>query len=217
VAGASGAVLFFGGLRRGGILGAIAACGGACLGVRAALNMSVSRLTGIGAGPRAVDVRKTVTINAPRDLVFGFFSSYEGFPMFMSNVRKVTDYGDGRSHWTVAGPGGMTVQWEAVITDFVPHEMLAWRTAERSSVEHAGVIRFADDDGGGTQVDVRLSYNPPGGALGHFLAKLFGADPKSEMDADLERVKTALETKQPPIDAADPVVVVENVPGAAGA
>jgi len=54
-------------------------------------------------------------------------------------------------------------------------------------------------------VDIRLSYNPPGGAIGHVVAKLFGADPKSEMDEDLRRLKTALETGNLPRDAAQPV------------
>ncbi|MGQ0547505.1 MAG: hypothetical protein ACT4P3_19600 [Betaproteobacteria bacterium] len=48
----------------------------------------------------------------------------------------------------------------------------------------------------------RSDYVPPAGALGHAVAALFGADPKSEMDADLMRMKTMLETGRPPHDAA---------------
>jgi uncharacterized membrane protein len=47
-----------------------------------------------------------------------------------------------------------------------------------------------------------MSYNPPAGALGHVVAKLFGADPKSELDDDLMRLKRTIETGQPPHDAA---------------
>jgi uncharacterized membrane protein len=57
--------------------------------------------------------------------------------------------------------------------------------------------------GGGTRVQITLCYQPPGGALGHALAKLFGADPKSEMDADLVRMKTLIETGHAPHDAAN--------------
>ena len=49
-----------------------------------------------------------------------------------------------------------------------------------------------------------MSYNPPGGAIGHAIARLFGADPKSEMDADLARVKAFLESGTPARDAAQP-------------
>jgi hypothetical protein len=34
---------------------------------------------------------------------------------------------------------------------------------------------------------------------------MFGADPKSEMDADLLRMKSMIETGHPPHDAAKPV------------
>ena len=39
-----------------------------------------------------------------------------------------------------------------------------------------------------------MSYNPPAGALGHAVAELFGADPKHEMDDDLMRMKSFIET-----------------------
>ena len=44
-----------------------------------------------------------------------------------------------------------------------------------------------------TRVDIHLAYNPPGGALGHFAAVLFGADAKSAMDEDLVRLKSLIE------------------------
>jgi uncharacterized membrane protein len=47
-----------------------------------------------------------------------------------------------------------------------------------------------------------LRYLPPGGALGHTLACLFGADPKRSLDADLMRMKSMLESGKLPHDAA---------------
>ena len=44
-----------------------------------------------------------------------------------------------------------------------------------------------------TRLDILLSYNPPGGALGHFAALLFGADAKSAMHEDLVRLKSLIE------------------------
>jgi uncharacterized membrane protein len=67
-----------------------------------------------------------------------------------------------------------------------------------SPVEHAGTIRLQSMREGGTRMHIRMSYNPPAGALGHVVAKLFGADPKSEMDEDLLRLKTTLESGKAP-------------------
>ena len=61
---------------------------------------------------------------------------------------------------------------------------------------------FEPTDNGGTEVTVWLSYNPPAGAIGHAIAKVFGADPKSEMDTDLMRMKSLIETGELPHDAA---------------
>ena len=199
-----GSMGIYGAIRRDWI-GATLGLLGLGLATRGITNLSASRLVGVGAGRRAVDVQKTINIDAPLDGVFGFFSHYENFPRFMANVREVRDYGTGYSHWTVAGPAGISVEWDAELTDFVPHECIAWQSVEGSTVDNAGRIQFHENPDGTTRVDIRLSYNPPGGALGHLVAKLFGADPKSEMDADLARLKTALETGHLPRDAAQPV------------
>lgn len=199
-----GAMGIYGAVRRDWI-GAGLGLLGLGLATRAITNLPASRLLGVGAGRRAVDVQKTIKIDAPLDGVFGFFSHYENFPRFMANVREVRDYGTGYSHWTVAGPAGVSIEWDAELTDFVPHECIAWQSVEGSTVDNAGRIQFQENPDGTTRVDIRLSYNPPGGALGHVVARLFGADPKSEMDGDLARLKTALETGHLPRDAAQPV------------
>jgi uncharacterized membrane protein len=116
-------------------------------------------------------------------------------------VREVRVREDGSSHWKVAGPAGQPVEWDAVTTQLVPNELMAWKTMPGSAVEHAGLIRFERVDDG-TRLDVKMSYNPPGGTLGHTIARLFGADPKSELDEDLLRLKTYLETGKTPRDAA---------------
>jgi uncharacterized membrane protein len=64
---------------------------------------------------------------------------------------------------------------------------------EGALVENAGVIHFEDMGRGRTRLDIRLSYNPPAGAIGHAFAKLLGADPKRQMDDDLLRFKSLME------------------------
>jgi uncharacterized membrane protein len=121
----------------------------------------------------------------------------------MSRVREVKDLGNGRYHWTVAGPAGIPVEWEAVITKLEPDRLIAWRSAPGSMVEQHGIVRFRSDGDDKTVVDVRLSYYPLAGELGHAIASLFGADPKSEMDDDLMRMKSFIETGHRPHDAAE--------------
>jgi uncharacterized membrane protein len=85
----------------------------------------------------------------------------------------------------------------------VPDELIAWKTVAGSPIKHAGRIRLVPT-GEGTRVDVQLSYNPVLGAVGHTVAKFFSRDPKRQLDDDLARLKTTIETGNPPSDAVEP-------------
>jgi uncharacterized membrane protein len=123
----------------------------------------------------------------------------------MSNVREVWHAGNGRSRWIVAGPAGLPIEWTAQVTEMVRNELLSWKSESGSPIRHSGVIHFEPVHEGSTRVHIELCYHPPAGAIGHTLAKLFGSDPKSEMDADLLRMKTFIEKGHPPRDAAYPM------------
>ena len=139
------------------------------------------------------EVRVHVHIEAPVERVYAFWTNYENFPLFMSNVRTVADLGGGRSHWVVSGPAGVPVEWNAVMTQDTPNEAIAWRSEPGSTLENAGVIRFRSE-GTGTRIDFRLCYNPPGGSAGAAVAELFGADPRAKLNEDLGRMKALLES-----------------------
>lgn len=140
---------------------------------------------------RAVDIQKTLYIEAPLDQVYAFWSNYENFPLFMSHVREVEDLGSGRSRWNVSGPGGVPIEWNAVLTQQGP-EMIAWRSEPGSMLENAGVIRFTPS-GSGTRVDLRFCYHPPAGGAGQAVAELLGSDPRAKLNEDLGRMKAILE------------------------
>ncbi len=147
-----------------------------------------------GAG--RIEVRHSIDIDAPVERVFEFWSRFENLPQFMSHVREVRPLGGGRTHWVVSGPAGTPVEWEAVTTRFEANRMIAWRTVEGALVEHRGSVRFSRH-GNRTRLHVTMSYRPLGGALGHGVAALFGADPKSVLVDDLARFKALMETPRP--------------------
>lgn len=192
-AGSVGAAMTIAGLRRLGLLGAATAAVGAGLMARGVSNRPVRRLTGIGAGRRAVDFQKTVTVDAPVGDVYEVWSRLEEFPRIMSHVREVREIGPGRTRWTATGPLGTPVSWNAVETARVPGQLLAWRSEPGSQIDNAGIVRFEPVGEAATRIDVRLSYNPPAGSAGDVVASIFGVDPKSAMDDDLLRFKTRIE------------------------
>ena len=188
----SGVLALYGALRRN-LIGAFLGSVGLGMFARALTNKPMKRLIGVEAGRRAVDIQKIINVNAPVEEVYRFWSHFENFPRFMSHVHEVKDLGNGRSRWTVDGPAGVPVGWNAVITQQVDNQVLAWRSEEGAVVGHVGIIRFQPSEQGGTRIDIKMTYNPPAGAVGHAVAAFFGSDPKSAMDDDLVRFKTLVE------------------------
>jgi uncharacterized membrane protein len=141
-----------------------------------------------------IRVDRAVTINCPRAQVFRFFRDFSNLPRFMKHVKSVRDDGGNRSHWVVKAPAGRTVEWDAMIHNEFENEMIAWRTLPGAHVDHAGSVWFKDAPGGrGTELKVELQYNPPAGALGAVLSKLWGEEPSQQIEADLHSLKQILE------------------------
>jgi uncharacterized membrane protein len=213
VMGAVGGMLTYRGIRARGPAGRAIATAGAGILTRALTNLPAKRLTGVSAGRRAVDVQKVINIAAPIGRVWELWSDYENFPRFMAHLKEVRRTGDRQSHWVAAGPGGSRVEWDAVTTEWVPNEVIGWKSVEGSVVESSGLVRFRSNPDGTTQIDVKLSYNPPGGTLGHAVASLFGADPESAMDEDMVRLKSLLEEGKTSADGGR--VLLDELPTAA--
>lgn len=213
VAGGSGAALIANCLtRRDPISCALGAVGFGLL-MRSATNLAMKTLLGVGRDRQPIKVQKTIHIHAPVEKVFDFWTDHRNFPRFMRNVREAQPTGKGYSHWVVAGPAGIPIEWTAEVTEQVPNKLLAWRSLPGSTVKHDGAIHFESTPEGCARIHIELRYHPIGGAIGHTLAKFFGSDPKSEMDADLLRMKTFIEKGHPPHDAADPFPASCAYPG----
>jgi uncharacterized membrane protein len=198
VVGTIGGILAFEGVRTKRPGGKALTMLGLGLLARAAGNLPARRLVGLGAGPRAIDVQKTIRVAAPDDRVWELWSDFENFPRFMSHLREVRKIDEGRSHWVAVGPAGVPVEWDAIVTDWVPNQLIGWKSVEGSTVETAGRVHFQPTPEGETEIEVQMSYHPPAGAVGHAVATLFGADPKRAMDEDLVRLKSLLETGKTP-------------------
>jgi uncharacterized membrane protein len=146
-------------------------------------------------GPRRglFEVSAATDIHAPVERVFRVVGAWDRFPTFMHNIRSVTRYDDGTSHWAVAGRGGVLVEWDSVITAHRAKELLAWRTLPGSRIEHGGVVRFESLGADRTRVRVHMSYRPPGGVLGHLAARSCGIDAHRTLEEALTRLKHFIE------------------------
>jgi uncharacterized membrane protein len=187
----AGAYLAARGLRRHSMPGKLLGITGLTLLTRAGTNMEIARLLG-RKGNRTIDLQKTIHVHAPVEEVYKFWQKLENFSRIMSHVYSVEPIGDGRHRWTIAGPAGLPLSWNSITTVDIPNRVIGWRSEAGSVVRNAGIVRF-DPENGETRVHLRMSYSPPGGAIGHAVALLFGSDPKHALDDDLARFKSVIE------------------------
>ena len=189
---AGGVLLAYGAWRRG-WKGAVAGSLGLNLLGRALSNLGPRHLLGLGDAETAgIRVQKTIHVNVPVEAVYELLADPERLPQIMSHILAVKKVDDNRYRWTVAGPAGTPVSWDAEIIEKVPNKMLAWKNLPGAIVANSGVVQL-DTENAGTRVHIRLAYVPPAGAIGHALATLFGADPKHALDDDMVRLKSLLE------------------------
>jgi len=140
-------------------------------------------------------IGRTVTIDRPRQEIYDFWRDFSNLGLVMENVERVDVIDRRRSHWVVKAPAGRTVEWDAIVTDDEPGRLIAWQSAEGADIRSAGRIEFADAaPGRGTMVRATITYDPPGGVIGEWIAKLFQREPNLQVRRDLRRLKQYLET-----------------------
>lgn len=109
---------------------------------------------------RAVDLKMTVVVERPVGEVFQFCRDFENFPTILDVLDTVEDHQDGRSHWVVRAPDGARLEWDAVVTKYVPNSVIAWESTAGSPVRATGLMRFFPLGDAETRVDLVLTYRP---------------------------------------------------------
>jgi len=189
-----GATLALLGLRKRGLLGYVIAFAGGTLIYRGLTGQcDFYKKLGVGSrremadvpGHGGVLVQHSVTVDASKEDVYAFWRDYGNLPKFMSHLESVTQLDDRTSRWVAKAPAGTHVQWDAETVRDEPGKLIAWRSLEGATVPNSGSVRFLDAPNGGTEVKVTLEYEPPGGAIGATVARLFGEEPQKQIEDDL--------------------------------
>jgi uncharacterized membrane protein len=151
------------------------------------------------SGSRGVNVEEVVTIYASAAELYVFWRNLELLPRFMKHLVSVTQVDSCRSHWVAKGPAGRRIEWDAEVINEIPGELIAWRTLPGSQLVSAGSVTFRRAAGGrGTEVRVRLQYDPPAGKVGATVAWLLGHEPSQAIREDLRRFKQLMEAGEVP-------------------
>jgi uncharacterized membrane protein len=141
-----------------------------------------------------VAFKETVTINRSARELYDFWRDFSNLPQFMDNIRSVEKLGSKRSHWVIKAPAGTSVEFDSRVVDDVPGKLIAWESEEGASVPNRGRVEFNQTSSGATVVRTAISYDPPAGAAGRMIAKLFQREPAMQAREDLARFKELMES-----------------------
>jgi len=147
-----------------------------------------------GARRRSLSTTSTIEIARPVPEVFAFFKDFENFPRVIGSVRSVLDYQDGRSHWELYTPSGAVVEWDAVVTKYVPNSVIAWESVVRSLVDSSGIVRFTALSPSRTRVDLSITHRPIQTTLKDAIRTLLAPPGSNMMDRHLDRIRFYLES-----------------------
>jgi uncharacterized membrane protein len=178
------------GFKKGGLIGTAIGFVGAGLGATEIAAMAGTPL----AQSAPQDVRETIEVTASPEAAYNLWSRFEDFPRFMRNVIEVRPTSANSWHWTVAGPLGQRIEWDARVVADVPGEVIAWRSIT-GDLDHRGEVRF-ERTANGTRVLAFVRVVMPAGPIGAIVARLTKSRPGTMVRQDLRRFKQLVEASE---------------------
>jgi uncharacterized membrane protein len=135
------------------------------------------------------NIERSIEVKVPVHTAYNQWTQFEEFPRFMEGVEEVRQLDDTHLHWR-AKIGGKEEQWDAVITEQIPDERIAWRNL--TGARNAGVITFHKLDPQTTKLMLQLDYEPAGAmeSVGSALGVV-----GRRVQGDLERFKDFVEAR----------------------
>ena len=138
-------------------------------------------------------IEKSIDFRVPVSVAYGRWTQFEEFPPgFMEGVEEVRQIDDTHVHW-VAEIGPQPAE-RAEIVAHEPDRIIAWRSTKGTL--NAGRVEF-EPIWDGTRISVEMEYEAAG--VKERAGALLGAA-EGQVDADLERFRDPIESRQHPTD-----------------
>lgn len=219
---AAGGTLVALGLKRGTMPGYAAALAGGWLayrGIRGGRGDRSFELVSLGAAEasaEAVDVERTLTVQASPEEVHAFLADAANLDVLFGEAGTVEARGEHGQRWTLATPLGGSLAWEMQpVTD---HEgetgeegalageptaqgearVIGWRSVEDDSGLRVDIAAEPTTEGEATELTLRVAFAPPGGAIGKAVLDRLDVVPHAIVGKSLRRAKSLIETGEMP-------------------
>ena len=209
---AAGAALVVVGLRRRTPAGmALAALGGDLLYRSATGYCHLLGALGIDTSGRAdrIEIQRSITVQLARGDVYARWRDPATQPLVWGHFARVTNATENAAHWRLDAPLGRTLEWDTRVVEEREGELIRWTSLERADLPNDGSVEFRDAPGDwGTEITLRVRFDPPAGVLGDAVARLIDEPPKLVLEKALRRFKQLAESGE--------IASTERTPSARG-
>jgi uncharacterized membrane protein len=134
-------------------------------------------------------IEQSIEVHVPVHTAYNQWTQFEEFPQFMEGIEEVRQLDDKRLHWR-ANVGWKEKEWDAVITEQVPDQRIAWKNT--TGAQNAGVVTFHRIKDDTTRVMLQLEYDPEG--LVENIGDMVGVV-STRVKGDLARFKEFIEAR----------------------
>jgi uncharacterized membrane protein len=134
-------------------------------------------------------IEKSIEINVPVKTAYNQWTQFEEFPRFMEGVEQVRQIDDKHLHFK-ASIGGKQKEWDAVITEQIPDQRIAWMS--QGGAKNGGMVSFSQVSENKSKLNLRLEYEPEGAVekTGDTIGVVTG-----RVEGDLQRFKDFIESR----------------------
>lgn len=150
-----------------------------------------------GTRRRRIALRSSIEVDRPLPAVFAFFKDFENLPRVLGDVHSVLDYQDGRSHWQAYTPAGRLIEWDVVVTKYVPNTVIGFESVPNSAVDVRTLLRFSPVTATRTRIDVETYFAPEMSGFADSLRALIAVANERRLKSELDHIRFYLESVLP--------------------
>lgn len=155
-------------------------------------------------------VERSITVGKPADELSELARDPETVGRIVGRFADVESTDEDRHRWSVRGPLDRTFSWETRIVEEQSGERLRWEPVDGPAVFEEWSMDFGPAPGDrGTEVTLRVRFDPPGGTLAGRGIERLDVVPGTLVRETLDRFKSLAETGEVP--------TLEDNPSARGA
>ncbi|MBB4050198.1 SRPBCC family protein [Sphingomonas zeae] len=121
--------------------------------------------------------RAAVTVGRPTGELRSLWLDPATQSRIWAHFADVTPLDDRTFDWVARGPAGGEYRWRTEVADAVSDDV-RWSAMEGADVPNTGLLMFRPAPGDrGTELHLDVRFDPPGGAVGEAISKLFHIAP----------------------------------------